>query len=223
MEKAMYPIIKTYLESLGYDVKAEVLNADIMAKKDDQVIIVEMKTTFSIKLIYQGLKRMHISDLVYLAIPKPTLKVRKSDTFHEKETITRRLELGLMLVDLKHENIEVLYDPQPDQLKKQKKKQNRLLKEFNTRKTTMNVGGVTKTKIITAYKELAIALLIELKEGPRKTSYLKTIIGDPKVVNILQMNYYGWYERVSKGVYQLTEAGYQALDDYQHVVEKLSY
>lgn len=223
MEKTLFPIIKAYLEAQGYEVKAEVLHADVVAKKEEQMLIIEMKTVFSVRLIYQGLKRMQMSDLVYLAIPKSTTSIRHSETFKEKETIVKRLGMGLILIDEKHHDVEVLFDPKPYHLKKQRQKQIKLLKEFNTRKTAMNIGGVTKTKIITAYKELAIALLIELKDGPRRTAYLKTIIGDQKVVDILQKNYYGWYERVSQGVYQLTEAGYHALDEYQHVIEKLSY
>ncbi len=221
MEKEMFPIIKAYLVKHGYDVKAEVMHADIVAKKDQDVIIIEMKTSFTISLIYQGLKREHLSDNVYLAIPRPSSKVLKSDNFHEKKSITRRLELGLILVDMTHETLDVLFDPAPYHFKKQHQKKERLLKEFNMRKTSLNTGGVTKTKIITAYKELTLLIAEELKDGPRTTAYLKEALKENKVTSVLQKNYEGWFERIRRGVYHLTDKGEQALKDYQTVIAEM--
>ena len=221
MEKEMFPILKEYLESQAYEVKAEILNADIVAKKEDIIIVVEMKTTFSTKLIYQGLKRCHISDYVYLAIPKPSERVLKSSSFKEKKTIVRRLELGLILVDIKHQSLDVLLDPRTYHFKKNKKKRRRLLKEFNLRQTSLNVGGVTKTKIITAYRELALLTLVALKDGPKSTKYLREYTKRKKVVSLLQKNYDGWFERVSRGVYQLSRDGLKALNTYKEVIQKI--
>lgn len=221
MEKGMFPMIKTYLIDQGYDVKAEIMHADIVAKKDDVVTIIEMKTSLSTKLIYQGLKRMHISDLVYLAIPKPTSRILKSHSFLEKKTIVRRLELGLILVDLKKEMIDILFDPIPYQFKKQHKKKKRLLKEFNLRQTALNTGGVTRTKIMTAYRELALLVVALLNDGPQTTTYLKERTSRHKVTDILQKNYYGWFERVSRGVYQLTPEGKQAIKIYDSALKDI--
>ncbi len=222
MEKDMFPIIKSYLIEHGYDVKAEVMHADIVAMKDDDVLIVEMKTSLSTKLMYQGLKRMHLSHDVYLAVPKPSHKVLRSSNFHEKKTIIRRLALGLMLVDMHKESVDVLFDPNPYVLKKQSRKKKRLLSEFNQRTTSLNVGGVTKTKIMTAYKELALKGLYLLKDGPQTTKYLRETLNNKKIVNILQMNYYKWFERVNRGIYQLTDEGKKALIIYEEVLHKLN-
>jgi hypothetical protein len=218
MEKAMFPILKQALEDQGYEVKAEVLNADIVGKKDDDLIVVEMKTSLTTKLIYQGLKRSHICDYIYLAIPKPSQQVLKSSNFKEKKTIVRRLELGLILVDLNNQTIDVLLDPTTYHFKKNKKKRQKLLKDLSQRQTSLNVGGVTKTKIITAYRELALLVLDALKDEPKTTQYLRTYTRRKKVTSILQKNYYGWFERVSRGVYQLTESGRKALDTYHDVI-----
>lgn len=214
----MFPILKEFLESQEYTVKAEIMNADIVAMKDDIVLVIEMKTSFSTKLIYQGLQRLHLSDYVYLAIPKPSSKVLKSSSFKEKKTIVRRLELGLILVDIEKEVVDVLLDPRTYHFKKNKKKRRRLLKEFHLRKTSVNVGGVTKTKLITAYRELALLALDAMKDGPKTTKFLREYTNRKKIVNILQKNYYGWFERVERGTYQITETGKQALEDYTDIL-----
>ena len=64
MEKRMYPIIKKYLENQNFNVKAEVKDADIVAIKDDVIMIVEMKNSFNINLIYQGIKGKKITNYV---------------------------------------------------------------------------------------------------------------------------------------------------------------
>lgn len=214
MEELMFPVLKKYLINHGFDVKAEILNADIVAKKEDLVIIVEMKTAFSTKLIYQGLKRMHISDYVYLAIPKPTDQVLKSDNFKEKKTIVRRLEMGLILVDTMNDEVEVLLDPETYHFHKDKKKKRALLKEFNLRSTSMNIGGVNRTKLMTAYKELSLLILDALSDGQKTTKFLREYTNRKKVVSILQKNYYGWFCRVERGVYGITHEGEKACITY---------
>lgn len=221
MEKDMFPILKDFLMNDGYDVKAEVLKADIVAKKDDIILIVEMKSVFSTTLIYQGLKRQHISDYVYLAIEKPSSKVLNSSIFKEKKTIVRRLELGLILVDIKKKMIEVILDPKTYHFKNNKKKRKQLNKEFSLRKTSMNTGGVKAEKIMTAYRELALMILDAMRDKPQSTKYLKAYTKRDKVSSILQKNYYGWFERVSRGIYQLSDLGRLALVEYEDVIKKI--
>ncbi|MBN2876492.1 MAG: hypothetical protein JXL85_02455 [Bacilli bacterium] len=221
LEKEMYPVIKEYLIKEGYTVKAEITNADLVAKKEDHVIVVEMKTSFTTKLIYQGIKRTHYSDFVYLAIPKPNTKGLHSANYKEKLTIVRRLELGLILVQVEKGQVEVVLDPKTYHMKTNKKKRNKLAKEFELRKTSLNVGGISKTKVITAYKELTLLVLDELKGGPKTTAYLKEQTKRKKVLDILQKNYYGWFERVKRGVYQITPLGLQAWVEYKDVIKEM--
>lgn len=46
-EKTMYPVIKSHLESLGFKVRAEVADVDIMAVKNKKSLLIEMKQSFS--------------------------------------------------------------------------------------------------------------------------------------------------------------------------------
>jgi hypothetical protein len=221
MEKEMFLIIKEYLEALGFSVKAEVKDVDIMAVREDTILLVEMKNSFNTTLMAQGIKRNKISEIVYLAIPRPSTKVLRSKLFKDKCLILRHLELGLLLVDAKKEEVEVILDPVQYQVRKNKKKRKQLLKEFQTRKTAYNVGGVNKTKIVTAYRELALLALLYMKDQERSTKELREYTKRKKIVDILQKNYYGWFERVERGVYKITDKGQAALKTYEHILIEL--
>lgn len=221
LEQDMYTHIKCYLESVDYSVKAEVLNTDITAIKDDEVLIIEMKKTLNTRLMYQGCKRQRICDYVYLAILKPTNKVLKSSQFKEKIHIIKRLQLGLIFVDLEEESIEIFLGPKNFTLRQNKIKKRKLLKEFDQRTTTFNTGGVTKTKIITAYREQAIMIAYHLTKGPVKLKELKMLTNNPKCASILQKNYYGWFERTERGIYGITQLGRDELLKYDHVLQNI--
>ena len=50
-ETDLYEPIRAFLEEEGYQVQAEVKNCDIAAVKDGQLVIVELKKAFSLKLV----------------------------------------------------------------------------------------------------------------------------------------------------------------------------
>ena len=221
LEKDMYEGIKKHLNKYGYQVKAEVLNADITAIKDDEVLIIEMKKTLNTRLMYQGCKRQRICDYVYLAIIEPSSKIQRSSQFKEKIHIIRRLQLGLLFVDVEQDSVTTFIDPKTFALRQSKIKKRKLLKEFEQRVTSFNTGGVTKTKIITAYREKAIRIAYYLADGPLKLKDLKTISKEDKCSSILQKNYYGWFERVDRGIYSLTSKGQEGIKKYEHVLQSI--
>jgi hypothetical protein len=213
-EREMYLPIKHYLENLGYSVKAEVKNVDIVAAKDDTLIVIEMKTAITLKLLYQGCDRQRMFDNVYLAIPNPGYKVVKSKAFKEKTHILHRLRLGLMLVDVAKDKVEVILDPKEYVRRTNKRKQKLLMDEFNHRSTSINIGGVNKQKIMTSYKEQAIEIAKVLIDSPLSTKEIRAITNIAKVTNILYDNYYHWFMHVSRGVYGLTEKGRKEISTY---------
>ncbi len=221
LEQAMFKSIKKHFESLDYIVKAEVLNTDIVAIKDELTIIIEMKKTLNTTLMYQGVNRQQLTNYVYLAILKPSLKQLRSRQFKEKLALVKRLELGLIFVKLEDDSLEVLIDPFSYQVRKNKKKQKKLLKEFKSRKTAFNIAGVNKTKIITAYKEQALMIAYILKDGKLPLKEIKKITNNYKTSSILQKNYYHWFDRVERGVYQLNDQGLLALTEYSAVIDEL--
>ena len=53
-ETELYPAIKAFLEDAGYEVKAEIGPADVVAVKpgESEPVIVELKTAFSLALFH---------------------------------------------------------------------------------------------------------------------------------------------------------------------------
>ena len=212
-ETELYPILKTYFEKQGFLVQAEVNNIDIVAKKEDLIIIVEMKTQLNLKLIYQGTQRQKINDIVYLAVPK--LNNRK--TLKERIHILRRLNLGLLVVDLDKQSVEAVIDPTDFIFRRSKKKKQKLLKEMNQRVTNINVGGTSKSKLVTAYRENVIKIAYQLIDGQKTTKQIKELSMITNSTTYLQKNYYKWFNRVSRGIYELTELGKKCLCENTYI------
>jgi hypothetical protein len=59
--------------------------------------------------------------------------------------------------------------------------------------------------IMTAYRQRALARAAALAQGPRRPRDLKASI--PDAPRILDGNVFGWFARVERGVYGLTESG----------------
>ncbi len=202
-EYELYNPIKEYLETLGYIVKAEVKDVDIVAQKADKIIAIEMKKTLSLKHLYQGCLRQKMIEDVYLAVLKP----KNTKDLKEKLHILHRLNLGLMLVDIKKQSVEVVLDPKPFTMRKNYKKKTLLMNEFNQRQLNNNIAGVSKTKIMTAYREQAISIAKTLLDGPLSTEEIKELTDIKKTTSILYKNYYGWFENLDRGIYKLTDSG----------------
>ena len=57
-EADLYPDLKAFLQAQGYEAKAEVGACDTMAVRGDEPpVIVEMKLSFSLALVLQGVGR----------------------------------------------------------------------------------------------------------------------------------------------------------------------
>ena len=217
-ETDLYPLLKKYFETKGFIVLAEVNNIDLVAKKDDLLIIVEMKTQLNLKLIHQGCQRQKINDNVYLAVPR----IDNKKTLKERTHILRRLNLGLLLVDLNNETVEAVIDPKEFIFRRSKKYKQKLLKEMSQRTTNINVGGTNKSKIVTSYRETAIKIAYYLIDGEKTTKMLREETGIQNCTSYLQKNYYNWFERVSRGIYKLTNQGLTELLEYKDLFEVLN-
>lgn len=221
LEKDLFIPLKNYLEGNGYKVKAEVIDVDIMALKNDLVLIVEMKTSLSIKLLFQGSNRQKLTDFVYIAIPKPSDKILKSKSFKEKVYLVKRLHLGLLLVDVAEDQVIAYLDPSIFYPSRNIKTKEKLLKEFNERITAYNEGGVTKTKIVTAYRERAVLIAHYLSSNSLSVKELRALTNDENCQSILQKNYYNWFNRVKRGYYELNDFGIKELDKYSDIVKEI--
>jgi hypothetical protein len=224
LETDLYQPLHDYLVNLGYLVQAEVNHCDIVATKAAEVVIIEMKSSFNATLLIQATQRQRLSDSVYLAIPRPKTG-RFSRHWKDLCHLVRRLELGLLLVDLRAvpAKVEVILHPEPFNREKSRRsgkpKTVRLLTEIRERHGNYNTGGSSKQKIMTAYKENSLQIACYLKRyGPLAPRQLQALGTGDKTGSILQKNYYHWFERVTKGVYQITPSGVEFLRSYPELV-----
>ena len=222
-ETDLYPPVKLFLEALGYEVKAEVNSCDVVAKKPNgSLIIIELKKGFNIDLLIQGVERLSLSSEVYIAAGFYG-PIAKGSIWNKRRRgilkLCKRLGLGLMMINLfaqKDPKVKVLLDPSPYDPRKNVLKVGLLKKEFNTRIGDPNEGGTTsRTKIMTSYRQTAL-LCAELlsKSGPMQAKDVRDLTGVEKAGNLMRNNHYGWFEKINRGVYELTEKGKKELQAY---------
>lgn len=201
--------IELYLEGLGYRVRSEVKGCDITAIKDDKLLVVEVKKSFSIKLIYQGVDRQEFCDNVYIALPVIGNKAVPNRKHLIK--LLKRLELGLIIVTfLKTKSkVEVVLDPKVHKKRNRVKKRTSVVNEIMERSGNYNVGGSVGTSLMTAYRESAIKVAKLLNEHGSLTALeLKKLGCNKKTYTILYKNYYGWFFKDSgRGKYSISEQG----------------
>lgn len=204
-EVEMYKPLKKFLKAKGYTVHSEVESIDVMAQKDDELLIVEMKTNFNLQLVYQLIERLKITDQVYAYIP---LKKggRWPKSYKRMCALIKRLHCGLITLD-QHTRKEVVVEFEPAHFTSRKNhaKKKLALREFEGRSIDLNQGGSTREPLFTAYKEKAIRIAMYLYEhGATSTKEIRENLDIKNAVGILGGNYEFWFERVSKGVYHLT-------------------
>lgn len=223
-ETDLYRPVHDYLEALGYNVQGEVKGCDMAAIRGDELVIVELKTSFNLKLLSQAVKRQRAADSVYVAVPRPGEGARTAG-WRDMCMLLRRLELGLITVapDREESRVEVHFHPNTfDRLKStrsNKKVRHHIIKETITRSGHYNNGGSNKTKLITAYRERAIHIACCLmKYGQLSPSQLKKLGTGTKTSDILTDNHYGWFSRVSRGVYTLNNCAHEFLGEYPELV-----
>ncbi|MDJ0637807.1 MAG: DUF2161 family putative PD-(D/E)XK-type phosphodiesterase [Paracoccaceae bacterium] len=210
-ETELYPPVKAFLEGQGYTVKAEIGPVDVVACRGaEDPVIVELKTGFSLSLVHQAVARQAITDTVYLAAPRGKGR-RYLTALKQMKTLCRRLGLGLITVRLKDAHVEVHCDPAPYNPRKSKPRKAVLLREFAKREGDPNSGGATRQGLVTAYRQDALRCAAHLANaGPTKGAVVAKETGVEKATRLMADNHYGWFERVEKGIYGLTDKGAKA-------------
>ena len=209
METALYLPVKRFLEKLGFAVKGEIGGCDLVALSGDEppiVVIGELKLAFNLELILQAVDRAGACDEVWLAAKLSARgKGRESDARYRN--LCRRLGFGMLAVTTSGA-VEVIVSP-TTLPRRDLKRRSRLITEHRKRQGDPALGGSTRAPIMTAYRQQALACASALLQGPRKVRDLKPAI--PDAPKILLHNVYGWFDRVERGVYRLTDSGRAAL------------
>lgn len=209
-ESDLYLPLKQFLETQGYEVKGEVIQCDVMGMRgDEEPVIVELKLSINLSVVLQAVDRLSLSSNVYIGIPKQYKIVK-----YRKRRIVKLLKmlgLGLIIIDptVKTGCVDIALDPTEFKPRKSKPRLKRMLGEFLSRQGDPNLGGsTTNNGRMTAYRQRALVIGIYLYEnGATKASLVSEQIQDPKARDILYKNHYGWFEKESRGVYQLSASG----------------
>lgn len=209
-ETDLYLPLKAFMEGAGYTVKGEVNGCDLVGVKegDPSVLIVcELKLSFNLELVMQGVNRATICDEVWLAArASKTGKGREHDA--RFRNLCRRLGFGLIAVT-EAGDVQVIVAPLAVMPRRDPKRRARLLNEHKRRVGDPQLGGGRGKPIMTAYRQDCILCTTTLLAGPQSPKQLKTLVA--RAPTILRSNVYGWFVRESRGIYGLTELGRAAM------------
>lgn len=221
LEKDLYDPINNYLRNQGYEVQSEVKDCDIVAVNGEEIIIIELKKNINLKLLMQATKRQKITNGVYVAIPKPK-GFKRNKHWKDICNLLKRLELGLIIVSFLETTteVEIVFHPSTYKYNKSNRMKESIIREINGRSGSYNVGGTVREKVMTAYRENAIHIACCLEKygelSPKKLRELGTSV---KTQSILSKNFYGWFEKVDRGIYKLHPQGKKALDNYSETAD----
>lgn len=194
METSLYQPTKAFLEAAGYEVKGEVNGCDLvgLSPTDPPVVVIcELKLTFNLELILQAVDRAAVADEVWIAARLSKGKGREADKRYRD--LCRRLGIGMLAVS-EQGAVSVIVNSVTPMPRTNPKRRSRLVREHQRRRGDPALGGSTRTPIMTAYRQQALVCAEA-----------------PDAGKILLGNVYGWFERVSNGVYQLTDTGRDAV------------
>ena len=206
-ESQLYGPVKAYLEAQGYAVKGEVGAADLVAVRGQEPpLIVELKLRITLALYHQACARLSVTDRVYIAVARPTGKAARR-ALKDNRAMCRRLALGFITVR-DDGLVEVLCDPGPYRPQRRKAKADKLLREFSRLRGDPNEGGATRHGIVTGYRQDSLVCAAHLAEhGACRGQDVAKATGVKAATRIMRDNHYGWFDKVSTGVYALTAEG----------------
>lgn len=225
-ETELYEPVKRMFEEQGYTVRSEVRHCDMVACRDGdpELIIVELKKTFNLALLFQLMDRLKLSESVYAAVEyNPRKRVSTGSNWNDAIRLCNQLGVGLIGVQFykrKAPTVDILCRPGAKAAGRRSKiGAKRLRSEFANRSGDYNIGGSAGIKIMTSYREKALRIAYVLSQHETLTPReLREQLHEPVAASLLQDNYYGWFERVRRGVYRLTEEGRSALNRYEAIV-----
>ena len=208
-----YPI-KEYFESCGYEVNCEVKNCDLTARKAERLVVVEIKKNFNAKLLFQAIDRQRFADEVYIAVPKPKRLTKDTPKMRH---IAQELNLGLIYVSINGpvEYIDILCMPKAKDEPRNTARKRFVMEELSGRTMDINKAGTNKEKLATAYREKCIQIAaIMYYEKIVTPKLLRDKYGlEASSASMLGRNHYGWFDRIEKGKYTLSNA-------VEHEIEK---
>lgn len=214
METALYLPVKAFLEAAGYTVKGEIGGCDLVGVSDSDpavIVVCELKLSFNLELILQAVDRATIADEVWIAARiSRTGRGREADKRYRQ--LCRRLGIGMLGVT-DTGIVSVIVSSVSPMPRNNPKRRSRLVREHQRRQGDPALGGSTRIPIMTAYRQQALVCAQAMLDGPVRPRDVRPAA--PDAGKILLNNVHGWFERVSTGVYQLTDAGRAAAEQHR--------
>jgi hypothetical protein len=210
METSLYLPVKGFLENAGYVVKGEVGGCDLVGLSDGDppvVVICELKLTFNLELILQAVDRAAVADEVWIAA-RVSAKGNGREADKRYRDLCRRLGIGMLGIS-DAGDVSVIVGSVSPMPRTNPKRRSKLMREHQRRCGDPAVGGSTRAPVMTAYRQQALGCASALASGPLRVGEIRS--GIPDAGKILLANVYGWFERLDRGVYGLTDAGREAL------------
>ncbi|WP_035226884.1 DUF2161 domain-containing phosphodiesterase [Agrobacterium tumefaciens] len=213
METSLYLPVKGFLEKAGYTVKGEVGGCDLVGLSDTDpsvVVVCELKLSFNLELILQAVDRAAIADEVWIAA-RVSARGKGREADKRYRDLCRRLGVGMLGIS-DAGDVSIIVNSVTPMPRTNPKRRSRLMREHQRRRGDPAVGGSTRAPIMTAYRQQALGCALALASGPMRVREIRSSV--PDAGKILLANVYGWFERLDRGVYGLTEAGRQALQQW---------
>lgn len=211
METSLYLPVKGFLEKAGYVVKGEVGGCDLVGLSADDppvVVVCELKLAFNLELILQAVDRAAVSDEVWIAA-RVSARGRGREADRRYRDLCRRLGIGMLGVSDAGE-VSIIVGSVSPMPRTNPKRRSKLMREHQRRRGDPTLGGSTRAPVMTAYRQQALGCAAALAAGPLRVRDVGP--GIPAAGRILLSNVYGWFERIDRGVYGLTDAGREALE-----------
>ena len=214
-ETELFAPVKEFLEHRGYEVSGEVRSCDVVARLEEELIVVELKRRINVQLLAQAVERQRYADGVYVAVPIESA-TKYPPNFRSLRRLLRRLEVGLLLVRFLRRGVrvELVFHPAEYTGRRSRAERRAVIREIEGRMVEGAPGGSASTAgaHLTAYKQAAIHIAFLLREfGDASPARLRALGGPERSQSILSNNHYGWFERVQRGVYRLTKHGEESL------------
>ncbi len=210
METSLYLPVKDFLEQAGYAVKGEIGGCDLVGLSDSDptiVVVCELKLSFNLELILQAVDRAAVSDEVWIAA-RISAKGRGREADKRYRDLCRRLGIGMLGVS-DAGDVSVIVGSVTPMPRTNPKRRSRLMREHRNRRGDPALGGSTRQPVMTAYRQQALGCAAALVAGPLRVRDVTTFV--PDAGKILLSNVYGWFERLERGIYGLTDTGREAL------------
>jgi hypothetical protein len=191
-------------------VKGEVGGCDLVAVNGSEppfVVIGEMKLSFNLELVLQAVDRAAACDEVWLAA-RTSLRGNGRERDARFRNLCRRLGFGMLGVS-EAGDVQIIVSPESPTPRRNPRRRSILVREHRQRQGDPVAGGGSRAPIMTAYRQRALRCAALLAKGARRPVDLSQVA--PDAAKILLRNVYGWFVRIDRGIYALSQSGQEAL------------